>query len=60
LNKHNNNNKNDDDDYDYYYYDDDNNNNSILHFNVLIKQLQEPITESAQDNKNVQKYVYHN
>jgi hypothetical protein len=30
--------------------DDDNNNNSILYFNVLTQQLQEPFTESAQDN----------
>jgi hypothetical protein len=27
---------------------------------VLTQQLQDPITESAQDNKNVQKYAYHN
>jgi hypothetical protein len=27
---------------------DDDNNNSILYFNVLMQQLQEPITESAQ------------
>jgi hypothetical protein len=28
-----------------------NNNNSILYFNVLTQQLQEPITESAQEDK---------
>jgi hypothetical protein len=28
-----------------------NNNNSILYFNVLTQQLQEPITESAQEVK---------
>jgi hypothetical protein len=31
--------------------DDDNNNNSILYFNVLTQQLQEPITESAQEDE---------
>jgi hypothetical protein len=36
--KNNNNNNND-------------NNNSILYFNVLTQQLQEPITESAQEDK---------
>jgi hypothetical protein len=36
----NNNNNNDDDD-----DNNNNNNNSILYFNVLIQQLQEPITE---------------
>jgi hypothetical protein len=34
---------------------DNNNNNSILYFNVLTQQPLEPITESAQDDKNVQK-----
>jgi hypothetical protein len=28
-----------------------NDNNSILYFNVLTQQLQEPITESAQEDK---------
>jgi hypothetical protein len=31
--------------------------NSVLYFNVLTQQLQEPITESAQ-TVNVQKYAY--
>jgi hypothetical protein len=31
--------------------DDNDDNNSILHFNVLTQQLQEPITESAQEDK---------
>jgi hypothetical protein len=30
--------------------DNNNNNNSVLYFNVLTQQLQESITESAQDN----------
>jgi hypothetical protein len=31
--------------------DDDDDNNSILYFNVLTPQLQEPITELAQEDK---------
>jgi hypothetical protein len=34
----------------------------MLYFNVLTQQIQEPITESAQDSNklNVQKYACHN
>jgi hypothetical protein len=39
-----------DDDHDDDNNNNNNNNNSILYFNVLTQQLQEPITESAQDN----------
>jgi hypothetical protein len=30
----------------------------IIYFNVLTQQLQEPITESAQEKINVKKYAY--
>jgi hypothetical protein len=32
--------------------------NSILYFNVLTQQQQEPITESAQENNKCTKYAY--
>jgi hypothetical protein len=34
-----------------FRYNNNNNNNSILYFNVLTEQLQEPITESAREDK---------
>jgi hypothetical protein len=37
------------------YYNNNNKYNSVLYFNVLTRQLQRPITESAQTHRNKNK-----